>query len=662
VIKSEDCRRFSCFAGVTAHSDHISELSALATNYKPFTNESFRALKTTYGDGATFLMQPGGVAQERPATSGWDRSDICGVIGRHSHDQGILPRMIDCMLDEDHPTTHTYIENRVDCAVGWLAASGDNVAFPFPLWSQTGSVGLVFSGETFDSGGAGSLADEYEKRGLEALRQLNGTFRGFLIDLRKREATLFNDRYGLGRVYYHESNDSLFFSSQAKALLKLLPNLRELDPNGVAEWLSCGCALQNKTLFRDVSLLPAGSAWTFAKNASKKKQRYFDPKEWEAQPTLAAPEYYSRLQQVLPRVVNRYFAGDAPIGMSLTGGVDGRMVMAWTSKKTGELPCYTFNGSYRDCADVKIGRRVAKACGQSHETILVAEEFLSRFPTLAEETVYVSDGAMDITAAADLYANRIARRIAPIRMTGNYGSEILRSHVAFKPSELPNEIFDREITERAQQAGLTYQNERQGKLLSFIAFKQVPWHHYGRLAAEQSQIGIRSPFLDNEIVSLAFQAPAEAANNPTLLLQLIAAGNPILAQIPTDRGLTYPSQSLTEARRSLAEFLAKAEYAFDYGMPQWLSRFNRMFAVFQLDRLFLGRQKFCHYRTWYQHRLANYVRDIILDSRTRSRPYLRRDALEGMVSAHRSGSGNFTTTIHKILSLELVQRLLIEQT
>jgi len=32
-----------------------------------------------------------------------------------------------------------------------------------------------------------------------------------------------------------------------------------------------------------------------------------------------------------------------------------------------------------------------------------------------------------------------------------------------------------------------------------------------------------------------------------------------------------------------------------------------------------------------------------------------------MVSAHLSGNANFTTAIHKILSLELVQRLLIEQ-
>jgi len=59
-------------------------------------------------------------------------------------------------------------------------------------------------------------------------------------------------------------------------------------------------------------------------------------------------------------------------------------------------------------------------------------------------------------------------------------------------------------------AAHAYSEEAAGNQLSFIAFKQVPWHHYARLAVEQSQITIRSPFLDNDLVALAFQAPSEA--------------------------------------------------------------------------------------------------------------------------------------------------------
>ena len=127
--------------------------------------------------------------------------------------------------------------------------------------------------------------------------------------------------------------------------------------------------------------------------------------------------------------------------MSLTGGLDGRMIMAWAHSNRGELPCYTFNGTYRDCADVRIARKVAAACGQSHQTIMVGNQFLAQFPQLAEQCVRITDGAMDVTGAAELYVNRLARQIAPVRLTGNYGSEILRRYVAFRPHALPPEMF-----------------------------------------------------------------------------------------------------------------------------------------------------------------------------------------------------------------------------
>src|SRR5262249_59340202 len=91
----------------------------------------------------------------------------------------------------------------------------------------------------------------------------------------------------------------------------------------------------------------------------------------------------------------------------------------------------------------------------------------------------------------ELYANRIARQIAPVRLTGNYGSEILRGNVAFRPGKLTETLLEPEFAQSVRTAGATYQAERNGRPLSFIAFKQVPWHHYARLAVEQSQLTLR---------------------------------------------------------------------------------------------------------------------------------------------------------------------------
>jgi asparagine synthase (glutamine-hydrolysing) len=113
-------------------------------------------------------------------------------------------------------------------------------------------------------------------------------------------------------------------------------------------------------------------------------------------------------------------------------------------------------------------------------------------------------------------------------------------------------------------------------------------------------------------------------------------------------------------RRSFQEFLAKAEYAYDYGMPNWLARIDKGLAPFRFERLFLGHQKFCHFRSWYRHQLAGYVKEILLDQRSRARAYLNGSALESLVNAHVSGLRNYTVEIHKLLSIELLHRTLLD--
>src|SRR5207249_5736471 len=212
-------------------------------------------------------------------------------------------------------------------------------------------------------------------------------------------------------------------------------------------------------------------------------------------------------------------------------------IMAWQKPPPGSLPCYTFGGMFRDCRDVLVARQVARACGQSHDVIPVGEEFLSRFSHYAERTVYLTDGCANVSRSPDLYVNERAREIAPVRMTGNYGGEVLRRIRAFKPvAPLPG-LFCPEVLSYVRQAGGTYAGLLRGHPLSFAVFQQAPWHHYGLLALEQTQLSLRSPYLDNNFVQTVFRAPASALANDDVCLQLIADGNLALRRIRTDRGL-----------------------------------------------------------------------------------------------------------------------------
>jgi asparagine synthase (glutamine-hydrolysing) len=411
-----------------------------------------------------------------------------------------------------------------------------------------------------------------------------------------------------------------------------------------------------------VSLIPPATAWEFAKKGGERKLQYFQREAWEQQPRLSEPEFYEKLKATFSRVLPRYFAGEGSVGIALTGGLDSRMIMAWNACQPNTLPCYTFGGTYRDSSDVAIGRLIAESCSQAHRVVPIDGVFLSKFGEMAEKAVYLSDGAMDVTGAVELFANKVAREIAPVRITGNYGSEILRGNVAFGPQALNESVFDSYFVEYEQRAIATYQQERLGNLLSFIAFKQVPWHHHSRLAVERSQVTMRSPFLDNEVVALAYRAPQDAGSARRVALRLIAEGRPALARIPTDRGLVYPPMPvLTRLMHCYQELTFKAEYAYDYGMPQWLVLLDHIFSGLRLERVFLGRHKFYHFRVWYRDRLRQYLKGVLLDPRSKSRPHLNKAKVEKLVDDHVSGARNYTCELHQLLSIELIYRLLIEQ-
>ncbi len=193
-------------------------------------------------------------------------------------------------------------------------------------------------------------------------------------------------------------------------------------------------------LFEGVSLLPPGSIWTFRRGQAIRKETYFDKETWETLPHLSAEDYYQRLKETFIHVLPRYFAGSQRVGLSLTGGLDSRMIVAHAQHEPYKLQCYTFGGIYRDPADVKIARKIADVCQQYHETITIRNKFFTEFPSLARKTVYYTDGSCDVGGAAGFSVNRLAREIAPVRLTGNYGDEVLRGHNPFK-ADHPTRAF-----------------------------------------------------------------------------------------------------------------------------------------------------------------------------------------------------------------------------
>jgi asparagine synthase (glutamine-hydrolysing) len=584
-----------------------------------------------------------------------------------------LARMIEPLLHEPFYVKGTWIDESMGAYVGWVARE-NSFADEMPIRNERGDVTLIFSGEDYPEPGTARRLKERghgcEESGPSYLvhlyeddpnffKNLNGRFQGLVADRRNSTVTLFNDRFGLQRVYIHEASDAFYFSAEAKSILAVRRELRSVDSRGLGEYIACGCVLENRTLFQGIYALPPASAWSFRSRALEKKAAYFEPKEWEEQEPLDAESYYSHLREAFSTSLPRYFNGRESIGVSLTGGLDTRIIMAWRKASEGALPCYTFGSMYRENQDVYLARRVAEICGQPYQVIPVDETCLAQFPDYAERTLYMSDGCVDISRSADLYNNRMARQIAPVRMVGTFGSEIIRGDVMFKAVMPSGDIFRPDVLAQVSRAVETYRDQRRSHPTSMVAFRQPAAYHFGILMMEQTQLTLRSPYLDNAIVQTVFRAP-RVQSGEDVRLRLIRDGSPALARLRTDRGLGGSNALSAAIDRAYLEFTFKAEYAYDYGMPQWVAKVDHAFAPLHLERLWMGRHKLFHFRWWYRTILAKYVQEMLLDSRTLARPYLNRGAVEAIVSGHLKGNRNYTTEIHRLLSLELLHRLFVD--
>ena len=373
---------------------------------------------------------------------------------------------------------------------------------------------------------------------------------------------------------------------------------------------------------------------------------------------MPADAYYEELKATVSRVVPRYVNGRQPVAMSLTGGLDTRIIMAAAGRGPGSLPCYTYRGPHRDCFDVRTGAEVARACGQSHRAIPLGSDFFADFPALAERTVWLTDGTQDVTGTHELYFSARARRIAPIRLTGNYGSEVLRGVSTFKPTASAA-AFSEDVRPLVQQALDLHKELRSGPEVTFASWAEIPWHLYGRLAVAQSQLTVRSPYMDNALVKLAYQVPPALRHGSELAFRLILDLNPTLGAIETDMGVRSPRPSLATLPRRLSRYLLfKAEWYYNLGMPYWLTPADGC-VLEKLQPLFLGSHKVEFYRVWFQNQLAEYMRSALSSLLRAGHGYADPAWCRRLLNSGRL-SGEEAAALGRLFTLELVHARLLE--
>jgi asparagine synthase (glutamine-hydrolysing) len=599
---------------------------------------------------------------------------IVGVISqiRTGECESLVHSMISCMEYETFYVSGTHFVPEMGIYAGWVALEGSFAAQQV-FTNDRKDIVVVFAGECLPGsesqavrGRNGNQPDDkswlvrlYEEQGDNFFEKLNGLFSGLLIDKRRKRGFLFNDRYGLERLYVCDTKEGFYFASEAKALLQVLPELRRFDEVGVTQFLTFGCTLEWQTLFRGLELLPGGSLCVF-EAGSFRRGRYFSSASWESLSPATEEVFESKFEKRFKRILPYYCQAEPRVGIALTGGLDTRMIMACLPETEKRPVSYTFTGESPTILDSKLAGRVAAACGFDHRNLQIGSDFFADFPAIADQTVYVTDGCFGITGAHEIYFNRKARQLAPTRLTGNFGSEILRGISTFKPLGLSRHLFHKDVN-HAVDSCATGLGKEVWHPVSFAAFREIPWSLFGSLAAGRSQVTFRTPYLDNELVALAFQAPEHLRRSSVAALNLVKGNKAALGAIPTDRGrggsLTGPAYFL---RRLFCDVTFKLDYIYSESLPGVLAPFDALIQYGDAIGI-TGLHKFLRYRRWFRTKLRAYLEQALADARARQLPFWNVNFLERMAAEHVSGRKNYLREINAVLTLAATDRLILHK-
>jgi asparagine synthase (glutamine-hydrolysing) len=296
--------------------------------------------------------------------------------------------------------------------------------------------------------------------------------------------------------------------------------------------------------------------------------------------------------------------------------------------------------------------------GIEHRVLRIGADFVSNYGMYVDKTVAATDGCFGATGAHEVYLNAKARQLAPIRLTGNFGSEVLRSMSTFKPLGLASALFQPDFAPIVASSARAIANGH-GHPVTFSVFREIPTSLFGSLAAGRSQVTFRTPYLDNDIVALAYRAPAHARQSPDSALHLIGRSHAVLGRIPTDRGVVVGGNGAMHAlRRLFAEVTFKLDYLHKEGLPHRLSPLDP--AIDGLSKFgVLGLHKYLPYRRWFRNELSPYIRQVLSDARTSRLPYWSRECLTSIADDHISGKRNYVREINAVMTLEAVERLLV---
>ncbi|HKJ72219.1 MAG TPA: asparagine synthase (glutamine-hydrolyzing), partial [Gammaproteobacteria bacterium] len=275
------------------------------------------------------------------------------------------------------------------------------------------------------------LLHAYRDRGDDFLDAVEGMFAFALYDRARRRLVLARDRLGIKPLFIARRPEGLYFASELKALLAVMPAKPGVDPAGLAQYLESGFTSGRATVLEDVERVLPGEMITVEADGRVERRPYWSALEVAPLETdfEGAVE---RFDALLEQTMGQHMRSDVPYGLFLSGGVDSAVLLALLSRYAGE-PVRTFSvgfeaGSVAD--ELPAARAMAERFGSRHEEIPVDSQRLWRH---LPHAVWAADELMgDYANAPTSLLARAAGRELKVVFTGEGGDEVFAGYGRYR--------------------------------------------------------------------------------------------------------------------------------------------------------------------------------------------------------------------------------------
>lgn len=518
------------------------------------------------------------------------------------------------------------------------------------------------------------VAQTWKGGGLDAVRNLDGSFGAVIVDLAENTVYLVSDLMGLRTLTYFENGEVLLVSPHEVPIAATGLCPIEYDLVSAASLIACDWSLGGKSLLKTLNVCDPNEYITWRNGILR---RTHEPLVFRGE-RIAAKNIKARNSQIdlmieMMRDNARCLCGDAPeIQVELTAGMDSRMVTALLLSVIEPSRINAITGGDAGHYEVKTASRMAGKYCFNHKTFRPGKQSGKSFLPLSRLLAFVTNGTTNSKRAT--FGMPKVDPESPPSFTGNggeiysgfYGPSLLRRPPLDKYSTL--DILQclegkfpriRQLkwsdpqTAELLLSRLTCSVESLEKISSepsdifnlFYLFER--YCRWGSGSARRTFVRKRfSLFQSPALIKLAYQLPPPITQNCLLHRTAIKRYTP-------------------EAYRWLIncnEYLPLFDYprvsrAFAEGMI----RVNRVMATLQ-NRLSSEKKIRAHHQlagNVFATRLGDTLRDMLLSRGSLCRQVLQKQALEDLLDQHISGRRNHLHIIGFLVTLEQWNELMV---